>query len=116
MDRWRGAALVAAGGFVGAVLRYGVGAALPGVTGTLAVNVLGSFALGVAASTLADGRLRLLLATGVLSSFTTYSAFAVETVTATAALGALNVVTTYALGVMAALAGLAVGGRAGGEP
>ena len=115
MDRWRGAALVAAGGFVGATLRYGVGAALPGPAGTLAANVLGSFVLGVAASTLTDGRRRLLFGTGVLSSFTTYSTFAVETVTATPEVGALNVAVTYALGVTAALAGLAAGRRAGWE-
>ena len=116
MDRWRSAALVAAGGFAGASLRYGVGTALPGPTGTLAANVLGSFVLGVATSTLPDGRLQLLLGTGLLSSFTTYSTFAVETVTATPALGALNVAATYARGVTAALAGLAVGRRTGWEP
>ncbi len=111
MDQRAGAALVAAGGFAGASLRYGVGAALPGLGGTLAANVVGSFVLGVAVATLSDPRSRLFLGTGLLSSFTTYSTFAVETVTATPALGAANVAATYALGVAAALAGLAVGRR-----
>lgn len=83
--------LVGAGGFVGAVLRYvtslfalriAPGSALP--PGTLLVNVVGSLVLG-ALYTLAESRqllspeARLLLATGVLGSFTTFSTFAHET-------------------------------------
>ena len=116
MNQRAGAALVAAGGFVGASLRYGVGAALPGLVGTLAANVVGSFVLGVAVSTLSDARTRLFLGTGLLSSFTTYSTFAVETVTASPAVGAANVAATYALGVTAALLGLAAGRRLEWEP
>lgn len=77
--------LVGAGGFVGSVLRHGVtGLAPTTALGTLAVNVLGSFALGIVLSdsrlaARISGRLRLLLATGVLSSFTTYSTFALAT-------------------------------------
>ena len=115
MNRRAGAVLVAAGGFVGASLRYGVGAALPGAAGTLAANVVGSFVLGVAVSTPSDPRTRLFLGTGLLSSFTTYSTFAVETANATPALGTLNVAATYALGVAAALGGLAVGRRLEGR-
>ena len=103
-------ALVGIGGFVGTVLRHAVTVALPSTAlGTLAVNVLGSFALGLllADSRVAgrlSARLRLLLATGLLSSFTTYSAFALET-TALAPMAAVAyVAANYGL----AIAGVAV--------
>lgn len=103
--------LVAAGGFVGATLRYGVDVSLPGVGGTLAVNVLGSFALGVLLTAVRHPRIRTLLGTGVLSSFTTYSTFAVQTASLGPVWGLANVGANYALGFAAALAGLAAGGR-----
>lgn len=86
--------LIGVGGFVGSVLRYG----LSGLTqdlaprsvfpvGTLAVNILGCLAIGVL-SELADARgflspdIRALLIVGLLGGFTTFSAFANETVNA----------------------------------
>ena len=83
-------ALVAVGGLVGAVLRYVVGGfaqAASGSTfpvGTLAVNALGSFCLGVVVPlSLERGLLgpeaRLFLGVGLLGSFTTMSTFSVET-------------------------------------
>lgn len=77
--------LVAAGGAVGSVLRYGVsllaaghfGAGFP--WGTLAVNVLGSAGIGFAAGLGVQGEARLLLVTGLLGGFTTFSAFSLET-------------------------------------
>jgi CrcB protein len=110
-ERLVGVGYVAAGGFVGATLRYGLSVGLGGPVGTLAVNLLGSFALGLAVSHVTDRRVRLFLATGLLSSFTTYSTFAVESVGLGPTLGAANVVVSYALGVTAAALGLAVGGR-----
>lgn len=83
--------LVALGGAAGSALRYGVnlGAiAMLGVSwpyGTFIVNVLGSFALGVVMEAL-GGRmlagvdLRLVLGTGLLGGFTTYSSFNLETI------------------------------------
>jgi CrcB protein len=82
--------LVAAGGAVGAVARYltglaalrSLGAAWP--YGTLAVNVVGGFAMGLLAALLAargeadQDRWRLLLGVGVLGGFTTFSAFSLE--------------------------------------
>ncbi|MFC4358237.1 CrcB family protein [Halobium salinum] len=103
--------LIAAGGFVGASLRYAFGLALPGAPSTLAVNVLGSFALGALVTAVADERVRLVLATGLLSSFTTYSTFAVQTVSLGPLWGGANVAANYALGFAAAYLGLRVGGR-----
>ena len=107
--------LVGVGGFAGAILRHAVAVALPGgfPWGTLAVNVAGSFALGVVFyERRLVGRLgpelRLLVATGFLSSFTTYSAFAVETAALSPALAAANVGANYALGFAAVLVGRAV--------
>ena len=107
--------LVAVGGFAGATLRYAVTVALPGgfPWGTLAVNVAGSFALGVLLyEARLAGRLgrrtRLLVGTGFLSSFTTYSTFAAETAALSPILAAANVGANYALGFAAVLAGRAV--------
>jgi len=82
--------LVAVGGAVGALLRYGLASAtermigddLPG--GTLLVNVAGCAALGVIAG-LVHGRgelsepVRLLVIVGILGSLTTFSTFAGDT-------------------------------------
>jgi CrcB protein len=107
--------LVAVGGFLGAVSRYGVGLAVgavaPAAVGTLAVNVLGSFALGALVVVASRPRTQLLVGTGFLSSFTTYSTFAVETADMAPPWAAANVAGTYALGVLAALAGRRVGDR-----
>jgi len=110
--RARPVVLVAVGGFAGAVARYGVTAALPAVFpwGTLAVNVCGSFALGVVlyGARLADAlsaEARLVLATGFLSSFTTYSTFAAETATLDPPLAVANVGANYAGGFVAVLCG-----------
>lgn len=80
--------LVAIGGAIGSAARFGVGivaarwfgTGFP--WGTLAVNALGGFAMGVLAARLAspDENLRLLLGVGVLGGFTTFSAFSLETV------------------------------------
>jgi CrcB protein len=82
-------ALVAIGGATGSVLRYAVGiwcaawfgAALP--WGTLAVNVLGSAAIGLLGGLMLGGmpfstEARLLAITGVLGGFTTFSAFSLD--------------------------------------
>jgi CrcB protein len=82
--------LVAGGGATGAVLRYLVGAQAARAFGhgwpfgTLAVNILGGFLMGLLAGARAlrggadQEKWRLLLGVGVLGGFTTFSAFSLE--------------------------------------
>lgn len=111
LERARPVALVAIGGFLGAVLRHAVTVSLPTeVVGTLAVNAVGSFALG---ALLSDSRLgdalsaetRLVVGTGILSSFTTYSAFAVQTVSLPPRLAVANVAANYGLAFLGVVLG-----------
>ena len=104
----RAVVLVGAGGFAGAISRYGVSAALPSTFpwGTLAVNVGGAFLLGLFVYGTSELRripesVRLVVTTGFLSSFTTYSTFAAETVALSPAVAAANVAANYALGLLA---------------
>jgi CrcB protein len=86
--------LIGLGGFAGSILRYWLSGlaqnAVPGSTfplGTLCVNTLGCLAIG-ALSELVEARgfltpeARALLIVGLLGGFTTFSAFANETVNA----------------------------------
>jgi CrcB protein len=73
---------VGLGGFAGSALRYVVGRVLNGgfPWGTLAVNVVGCFLIGVLYAlaergNLASPHLRLLLMAGFCGGFTTFSAF-----------------------------------------
>ncbi len=81
--------IVAAGGAIGASMRHLVGLAafrLMGPAfpwGTLAVNIVGSFAMGVFIELLArrfgaSSELRLFVTTGLLGGFTTFSAFSLD--------------------------------------
>jgi len=80
--------LVALGGAIGSMARYGVGVAtarwlgLAFPWGTLTVNVIGGLAMGLLAARVgpADENLRLLLGVGVLGGFTTFSAFSLDLV------------------------------------
>lgn len=130
--------LVGAGGAVGSALRYAVSgaaqrlfasgavagpaasAALP--AGRLVVNVTGSLLIGLIAGlaesrSLLSAEARLLLVTGVLGGYTTFSAFSLETLLllragqTTTAL--TSVVLQIVLGVAAAFAGFTVGLAAG---
>lgn len=85
------AILVTIGGAVGSLLRYYVGLwALRAIGpnfpwGTLAVNVIGCFVIGVFAEMIArrfgdSVELRLLLITGFLGGFTTFSAFSLDAI------------------------------------
>ncbi|MBP2160730.1 MULTISPECIES: fluoride efflux transporter CrcB [Asticcacaulis] len=79
--------LVLIGGGVGSVARYGLGRWLNGFWpyGTFAANVAGGLLMGLVMGFIlrnpGEGeRMRLLLATGVLGGFTTFSSFSLETV------------------------------------
>lgn len=118
--------LVMLGGALGAGLRYNVGTlalrqlgpAYP--YGTLLVNLIGGFCMGILAGILtkpmlagpASEPLRLLLGVGVLGGFTTFSAFSLETanmlVRGQPVLAAAYAVASVAGSVLALFAGLAI--------
>jgi fluoride exporter len=83
---------------------------------TMAINIVGSFLLGLLTGVLGERRpgLRLLVGTGFLGGFTTYSAFAVhalETFTNAPVVGALLIGFSLLGGFFAAGVGLVVGTR-----
>lgn len=113
------------GAGIGGALRHGVnvgcarlcGTAFP--WGTLTVNVVGSFLMGLIAAWLAfkagegwSQPLRLFLTTGILGGFTTFSAFSLDSVLiwerGQAGLAAAYVVASVVLSVAGLLAGLAL--------
>ena len=82
------AALVALGGAIGAVLRFGIGNIIESSEfplSTILVNVSGSFILGMlAVMAINNGyseELMLFFGTGLLGAFTTMSTFSLETLT-----------------------------------
>lgn len=119
---------VAVGGAAGTLLRFTLATLIPTPANafpaaTFATNMLGAFALGVLLEAIAGAGveerrytlLRLLVGTGVLGGFTTYSTFAVEGArllqSGSIGAGAAYIVATLALGLACSMAGIAVGGR-----
>ena len=113
---------VAAGGAIGAALRYltnvGVMRLLgPGFPfGTVAVNVLGSFLMGLLVVVLAakgGNKFAPFLMTGVLGGFTTFSAFSLDAMTlwerGATLHAAFYVAGTVIVGIAALVAGMAFG-------
>ena len=118
-------AVIAAGGVLGVAARYGVGRAIPRAPGafpwaTLWINISGSFVLGVliviVLERLGPARyLRPFFGTGFVGSFTTFSAFSVETdllikdghVTT----AAVYVASTLVVGLLGAWLGICIGRR-----
>ena len=115
---------VALGGALGALLRTFVSSGLQGMLGpafpwgTLGVNVSGSFLMGILFAAVQRGTIppefQALLAVGLLGSFTTFSAFSMETLTLLQE-GAWIRAVTYAagsvvLGLGAVAAGFALAG------
>ncbi|MBB3972056.1 fluoride efflux transporter CrcB [Hansschlegelia beijingensis] len=115
--------LVALGGALGSVARYLVNVASSRVFGmgfpwgTLTVNVVGGFAMGLLAALLAlkggSQETRVFLMTGVLGGFTTFSAFSLDAVAlwerGAAGLAAGYVAASVALSIGALFGGLALG-------
>ncbi len=113
---------VGLGGFFGAGLRFALGTwvhrALPAAVfpyGTMAVNVLGCLLIGFVAAwrqPLEPG-LRLFLMVGLLGGFTTFSTFALETLSLTHQqqhwMALTNVLVKLLLGLGAAWAGFELG-------
>jgi CrcB protein len=115
--------LVSVGGALGALGRYGVSRAMIRLIGqsfpygTLAVNCVGSFLIGLLmqrllGSDLVPSSLRLALIVGFLGAFTTFSTFSYETVNyfrnGSWYLGAANIAANMALGIGFVLAGMAI--------
>ncbi|WP_241990817.1 fluoride efflux transporter FluC [Cryobacterium gelidum] len=114
--RWRYLGLVFLGGTVGTALRAALELALPPVDlasgsrlplTTLGINLLGALLLGLLLEALgrggldADGRrtARVLLGTGLLGAFTTYSALATDSVVLLQG-GAVGVALAYMVGTV----------------
>lgn len=112
---WRPILAVFIGGLVGTGLRVAVDTLLGLEIATLAVNVVGSFVLGLLVARLwpaASTWLKAALGPGLLGSFTTFSAFAVILVELGFTLeGLLYLGATLVLGLGAALLGLRLGAR-----
>ncbi|HOW91785.1 MAG TPA: fluoride efflux transporter CrcB [Anaerolineaceae bacterium] len=116
--------LISAGAVLGANARYWIGtwaaekwgSAFP--YGTLLINLSGSLLLGVfmaltAERAVIDPRIRLLVATGFLGAYTTFSTFTYESVSlllkGAVVPGLLNALGSTALGLLAVAAGIWIG-------
>lgn len=122
---WRGAALVAAGGAVGAAARTRLGLAVPVDPGavpwaTLGANVTGAFLLAWLLTVLverlpANRWARPLLGTGLLGAYTTFATVGLElrhlTAGGQAVVAAGYLALTWTAGVVAVVAGIALGRR-----
>lgn len=129
--RWSSIGLVALGGTVGTAIREGLALTFPAPPGgfpltVFAINLVGSFALGLLLETLvrrgsdegARRTARLLLGTGLIGGFTTYSAFAVDVAALTDGAPAVAIgyaVGSVVLGAVAAGGGIVVGARRHGR-
>ena len=116
--------LVFVGGGIGATARYGLqgvvyrvsGAEFP--YGTLVVNVLGSFLIGVLMTSfeerfMVNPSLRVLLTIGILGGFTTFSSFSFETMAllrdGSYGLGLMNVAFSVVICLGATWVGMIIG-------
>lgn len=104
-------ALVALGAALGAPLRYLIAHVLDRAfpTGTLLVNITGSFALGLLIATEPSHHALALWGTGFCGGYTTYSSFAVQSVNAGRRRGSAYVALTIVGCTAAAFAGLTLG-------
>ena len=119
--------LVCLGGFIGTGARYGLNGVISqrfGETfplGTLVINILGSFVIGVVfvatgpdSPVLVSAEVRQFLMIGILGGFTTFSSFSLQTLTllreGDVGAAILNVTLSVVVGLLAAWAGEQVAG------
>lgn len=107
---YRSYALVASGGFLGAALRWAIDRQVPTLEGTLLVNFLGCFAMGVFMyESIYIGKFsrktRIFFGIGLIGAFTTFSALAVQSFEAGAVTGTINILANLVLGLTGILAG-----------
>jgi CrcB protein len=109
------------GGFAGSIFRYllsgwgqNLAAAFNFPLGTLTVNLLGCFAIGLVSAAIDlrgwfEPQQRLLILTGLLGAFTTFSTFGLETVRlidqGEAVAGLLNIAANVVLGLLLVIVG-----------
>lgn len=116
--------LVALGGAIGSVARYLVGlwgVRLAGVNfpwGTLTVNVVGAFLIGLMVETIArrfdaSPEMRVFIVTGIIGGFTTWSSFTLDAVVlferGAVGLAAVYLLASLLVSFAAIFAGLALG-------
>ncbi|WP_181276429.1 fluoride efflux transporter FluC [Brevibacterium oceani] len=117
--------LAVAGGTIGTAAREGISLAVPEIDGIpvaiFAINILGAFLLGLLLESLARcgpdvggrRRLRILVGTGFMGGFTTYSALATDAASllgeGRAGIGIGYGLATVVLGGLATWAGIALG-------
>ncbi|PLS04303.1 fluoride efflux transporter CrcB [Neobacillus cucumis] len=112
-------ALVAAGGFFGALSRFGLSKLIkrryPSTfpIATFIINLLGSFLLGLIFGANLENTWRLLLGTGFMGAFTTFSTFKLENIQLQAnrnwKVSILYLGLSYTLGIVLAFIGIKLG-------
>ncbi|MBA2875574.1 fluoride efflux transporter CrcB [Thermaerobacillus caldiproteolyticus] len=113
------ALLVAIGGFFGAIARFGMSnwfkkrypSSFP--IGTFVINLIGAFLLGYIIGEGLDKSWQLLLGTGFMGAFTTFSTFKLESIQLHAdkkwKILAVYLGTSYTLGILLAFLGMKLG-------
>lgn len=103
---------VATGGALGALTRYGLVMLFPDIWTTLVINVVGSLILGVLGALLVhDKGWYIFFGTGFCGGFTTFSSFAVHTVTESPMRAILYALGTLVPAILAAALGKGLGER-----
>ncbi len=113
------ALLVALGGAVGSVGRYWTGILFAGAfgldfpLGTLVINILGSFIIGLADVAAGGSAMRSLIIVGFCGGYTTFSSFSLQTLELIRAghpvAASINVLLSVAICLAATVAGASVG-------
>jgi len=103
---YRSYGIVAAGGFCGAALRWIIDQQIPSLAGTLIVNIIGCFFLGVFMyESIYIGsysrETRIFFGAGLIGAFTTFSALAVQSFEAGPIIGFVNLAVNLVLGLTA---------------